>query len=96
MTVRVIALVTINEDQPLALAKYLEITTPVLDRVGAKITSRYQLDDQIVGTRPAETVIVVEYPNREAVDEVFGSAEYKRAIPFRDIAFSDYRVSMVS
>lgn len=96
MTVRLIALVTINEDQPMALAKYLEITTPVLDRVGAKITSRYQLEDQIVGKRPAQTVIVVEYPTRQAVEDVFGSAEYKRAIPFRDIAFSEYRVSMIS
>ena len=95
MTVKVVALVTINEDQPFALARYLELTTPVLDRVGAEIVARYQLDAEIVGSRPAHTVIVVDYPSRDAVDEVFSSQEYEAAKPFRDQAFSDYMVSVV-
>ena len=95
MTVKVIALVTINEDQPMALAKYLELTTPVLDRVGAEIVERYQLEADVVGDRSARTVILVDYPSREAVDEVFASAEYEAAKPYRDMAFSDYMVSLV-
>ena len=95
MTVKVIALVTINEDQPMALAKYLELTTPVLDRVGAKIVERYQLETEVVGERPAQTVIIVDYPSRDDVDEVFSSDEYEAAKPYRDKAFADYVVSVV-
>ena len=95
MTVKVIALVTINENQAFALAKYLELTTKVLDRVGAKIVERYRLEAEIVGTCPARTVIMVDYPSREAVDEVFSSPEYERAKPYRDQAFADYMVSVI-
>ena len=95
MKVRVIALVTINEDQPLALAKYLEITEPVLERVGAKIVARYKIEEEVVGDKPAETIIVVDYPSRAAIDEVFTSNEYKQAVPFRDTAFSTYSIHVV-
>lgn len=95
MTARVIALVTINEDQPLALAKYLELTVPVLERVGAKITERHNIEDTIVGDSPASTVIVVDYPSRAAIDEVFSSSEYKNAAPYRDAAFSTYSIHVV-
>ena len=96
MAVRVIALVTINEDQAWALANYLALTEPVLERVGAKIVERYRVHEQVVGNNPATTMIVVDYPSREAIDEVFNSIEYKQAIPFRDAAFSTYSVNVVT
>ncbi len=95
MMAKVIALVTINEEQPLALAKYLELTEPVLERVGANIIQRYMLDEEVVSHRPAKTIIVVDYPSRDAIDEVFSSREYEPAIPFRDVAFSTYSVHAV-
>jgi len=95
MKAKVIALVTINEDQTQALAKYLELTVPVLERVGAKITERYILEEEIVGDKPAETVVIVDYPSRAAIDEVFSSSEYKQAAPFRDKAFSTYSIHVV-
>ena len=94
--VTVIGLVSINEDQPYALAKYLEITEPLLASVGARIVDRYALESRIVGDGPVQTVIVVEYPNDEAVDKVFQSTEYEKAIPFRDKAFSEYSVHMAA
>lgn len=96
MTVKVVALVTINEDEAMALAKYLELTAPVLDRVGAKIVERYQLDTDVVGTNETKTVIVVEYPDKDAVDAVFSSDEYRAAIPYRDLAFSNYTVAVTA
>ena len=92
MTAKVIAMVTINEDQPQALAKYLELTEPVLERVGAKITERFKIREEIVGEKPAETIIIVDYPSRTAIDEVFSSSEYMQAAPFRDAAFSTYSI----
>lgn len=92
--VKVFALVTFDESQSQALAKYLEITEPLLARSGARIVERLNLEDEIVGDRPAKSVIIVEYPDREAVDQVFSSEEYAAAIPFRDAAFSTYSVHM--
>lgn len=92
MTINVVALVSINEDQPYALAKYLEITEPLLERLGAKIVKRYALVEDVVGESSVQTVIVVEYPDIETVDKIFSSPEYARATPFRDLAFSRYSV----
>jgi uncharacterized protein (DUF1330 family) len=95
MTVNVIALVTINEENPIALAKYLEATTPLLAEAKAKIVNRFQVAEAVVGKRPAQTMIVVEYPDRQAVDMVFESDVYKAIRPVRDLAFLDYQVSIV-
>jgi uncharacterized protein (DUF1330 family) len=90
--VKVFALVTFNEDQAQALARYLEITEPLLEREGAKIIERFRLEDDVIGQRPAKAVIIVEYPSRQAVDNLFSCPEYQSAIPFRDLAFSTYSV----
>ncbi len=93
-SVKIFAMVTFNETQAHALAKYLEITEPLLARSGAKIVERLCLEDEIVGDRPAQSVIIVEYPDRDAVNQVFSSEEYAAAIPFRDAAFSTYSVHL--
>jgi uncharacterized protein (DUF1330 family) len=95
MPVTVIALVTITEDAPMALAAYFNVTDPLLKKAGAKIVKRFEINEVIVGRRPAKSVVIVEYPDRASVDLVFGSPEYKSVIPMRDQAFSDYQVSIV-
>ncbi len=96
MSVRVIAFVTIDETQPQALARYLEATGPLLETAGATIAQRFVLNEAVVGSKPAQSVIIVDYPNRAAVDVVFSSAAYKEIIPFRDKAFLDYHVTVVA
>jgi uncharacterized protein (DUF1330 family) len=96
MSVKVIALVTINEDQPMALAMYLAATGPLLDAVGAKILTRFRVQEAVVGQKPAQSVMIVEYPDRAAVDGVFGSQVYQDIIPIRDTAFSTYNVSIAA
>jgi uncharacterized protein (DUF1330 family) len=96
MSVKVIALVTINENEPMALASYLAATGPLLEAVGAKIISRFEVQEAIVGNKPAQSVMIVEYPNRQAVDAVFGSQIYQDIVPIRDRAFLTYTVSVAS
>lgn len=96
MSVKVIALVTINDDQPMALATYLAATGPLLEAVGAKIIQRFSVQEAVVGRKPAQSVMIVEYPNRQAVDAVFGSQIYQDIVPIRDTAFSTYNVSVAS
>lgn len=94
MTVTVVALLSINEDDPAALAEYFRITTPLLERARARIVKRFILQEVIVGRRPAQMAVIVEYPDRAAVDMVFQSGEYRSAIPARDRAFLTYEVSI--
>lgn len=95
MPVTVLAHLTIAEDQPVALAAYFKATMPLLEAAGARIVKRFRLTDAIVGQHPSETVVIVEYPSRAAVDLVFGSPDYRAIIPIRDIAFLTYRISIV-
>lgn len=96
MSVTVIALVTINEKEPAALAEYFSVTQPLLDQAGAKIVKRFNINRVVVGSRPAQTVLFVEYPNLAAVESVFHSAEYKSIHHIRDRAFLDYSVTVGS
>ncbi len=94
--VTVMALVTIAEDEPMALAEYLRVTGPLLDGVGACITNRFVINEMVVGAAPAQSILMVRYPNRAAVDRVFDSPEYKSIIPMRDRAFLTYKISIVT
>lgn len=94
MTVTVFAHITINDDAPEALAEYFQITAPLLESVGAKIVNRITLSESVVGKPVAKTIVEVEYPDRDAVLKVFRSAEYERAIPARDRAFTEYHISI--
>jgi uncharacterized protein (DUF1330 family) len=95
MVVTVVALVTVREDRPVDLAAYLEATAPLLAKARARIVKRFKVNEIVAGRSPAQTVVIVEYPDRTAVDLVFGSEEYQKIIPCRDRAFSEYHVSVV-
>jgi uncharacterized protein (DUF1330 family) len=95
MSVTILALVTVADDAPFELATYFKVTEPLLARAGAKIIKRFSVNEVVVGHRPAKTLMIVEYPSREAVHDVFGSPEYQAIIPIRDIAFPTYQISIV-
>ena len=94
--VTVYAFVRVNRDNPQALEQYMAITGPLLEAAGARIVRTFELAEDIVGNRMPETVYVVDYPDRVAVRRVFDSAEYARAIPYRDRAFSAYAIRIAS
>ena len=94
MTTKVLAMVTINEGEPQALAHYLKVTEMLMTRVDAKITKRFHVKEVVIG-EPLKTVILTEYPNRDAVTQVFESEEYKALKATREKAFTSYVVSVV-
>ena len=93
--VTVLAFVTISEDAPDALAAYFSVTDPLLKRAGARIIKRFTVNDVVVGSNPSQTVVIVEYPSRDAVDSVFKSPEYSAIKDVRDRAFRTYAVTIV-
>ncbi|MEX0285106.1 MAG: DUF1330 domain-containing protein [Paracoccaceae bacterium] len=94
LTATVVAFLSINEDQPLALSEYFRVTTPLLERAGAEIVSRFTLGTPVVGASPPQTVVIVKYPSLEAVESVFSSPDYESIKPMRDVAFSRYEVTI--
>ena len=95
MTVFLIACVTVNPAEPEAYKAYIDTTRPLLEQAGAKISQAFAVDDVDVGKKPAESVMIVEYPDIDAVHNLFDSPEYQSIIPLRDKAFSTYSVSII-
>lgn len=95
MSITVMIEFSINDDQPHAMAKYLEVASVLLRRVGAKMIKRVRLPDNEDGA-PAKWVVSINFPHREAVDGVFNSVDYQEIIPLRDLAFSRYQFSVLS
>lgn len=93
--VTVFAFVTLNEANPRALAEFLRMTAPVMQRAGARVVKRFSILEPVLGRPPYSTVIVIEYPDRAALDMVLSSEDYVRAMPTRDIAFSRYSLTIV-
>ncbi len=93
--VQLVASLTINPDEPEALAKYLETTTPLIEKVGAKVVQQIELGTPVVGEAPCKLLMMVEYPSHAAIEAVFESDEYKSIIPIREKAFTDYNICIV-
>ena len=95
MTVTVVALTSVNEEAVDALSTYMGTTSILLERAEAKIVSRMEISETIVGASGAKTITVVEYPSRSALSQVFDSAEYGLLKEIRKQAFSHYHILML-
>ena len=96
MTVTVIATVAINEAEPHAFAQYMEIALPLIEGSGGRLVDIFTVNEVLVGNQRPHSVILMEYPSREVVEKMLASDAYKKAIPYRDIAFSEYYVAISS
>ena len=99
MTATVIALVTLREDQQLALSEYLRVTEPLLKKAGGRVVKRFEINEVIVGHRPARSVVIVEYRGsrgRGGPFRVRKPRNQKASIPVRDNSPSpNYHVRIV-
>jgi uncharacterized protein (DUF1330 family) len=96
MSITVMIELIINDDQPHAMAKYLEEASVLLKRVNAHMIKRHRVPTADDWEGPTKWIVSLEFPDRESIDRVFMSAEYQDIIPTRDVAFSRYHVSIVS
>ena len=92
MALTIIAIVAVNDADPMALGEYFGITLPLLERARARIIKRFMLSRALPGKRPAEMALVIEYPDRAALDMVLQSAEYRSAKALREQAFHSYEI----
>lgn len=92
---QLIASLTINENEPEALQTYFEIANPLVEKFGGQVLRTLEVGREIVGDKPSEMILLVEYPSRDAVDELFKSDEYKSTIPYRQKAFHVYNICLI-
>lgn len=93
--IQLIASLTINESEPEAFQKYFETANPLIETFGGRVVHKFDVGQSIVGKKPSEILMLVEYPSRASVDALFNSEEYKSIIPFRDSAFHVYNICLV-
>jgi len=96
MPVTVLALTALKPAEPEALETYLSVTGPLLEKAGARVVSQKEVSETITGEQPPQYVTLVEYPDRDAVSEVFESESYRSLLPVRDKAFSRYDVCILT
>ena len=68
--VQVVASLSINPDEPEAVATYFGVAMPLIEKVGAKVLQKIEVGEPVVGEQPSELVMLVEYPSYEDVERV--------------------------
>ena len=96
MSTFVITCATINQDDPTAYSDYLSVAMPLLEKVGARIFQQFDTAGTVADDQPTERIVVVQYPDIDAVHSLYESDEYRtRVIPIRNKAFSSFNLSIV-
>ena len=93
--IQLVASLTVNPDEPEALRTYFDVAMGLIEDVGAKLSQKIEYGDPVIGDKPFEMVMLVDYPNYEAVRKVFHSEAYRAIIPERDKAFLKYNICLV-
>lgn len=95
MSVRVVACLSPNPQETDAMAAYFEVALSLISKAGGKVIQDYNIDQAIIGPKPADKVLIVEYPDLATLNAVFQSDAYQAVIPHREKAFTQYSVSVI-
>ena len=96
MTIQVVACLMTNPNETEALNSYFSVAGRLIESAGAQITQKIELGDPLIGDRPAEILMLVDYPDFDAFERVLRSSEYKSIIPIRKKAFLKYNICIVN
>ena len=79
---------TINPVGKEELAYYLSKVGELYHEVNAKPVNKFKVTKSLIGNYTPSLVSIMEFPNMEALNQVFESDAYKELLPFREKAFS--------
>lgn len=96
MSITMAGHLTINEDQPRALAAFLEVIEELLPRFDIKVLHRHKLERECGGETLVEMVVIFDCPDRFAAEALFATPEYQAIIPQRDLAFSTFALQTIA
>ena len=92
MSAVMIALNTVNPQQPEAQKAYAEAAMPLIKAAGGKPLGRYAYAEAITGGGFPGVVLAVEFPDAQTIRDLFASDAYTALIPTRDKAFTSFNV----
>lgn len=72
--------------------KYGEATAPCLEKVGGKMVYQAQGRAIVIGDLQWDLMFIIEYPNRQAFQDMISSKEYQAGAHLRDEAIEDSRL----
>ena len=82
----------INMQEQEAFQHYASEMRQQYEAVGATVQERYPIVHSVMGDEKPDFMLVVEFPNEQAFQQLFGSEEYKKLVPYREKAFKDLKV----
>jgi len=85
--VNLIIVATPNPAEKAALDHYLESMHQLYQKVEAQPVAKYKISEALIGTQNPHLVSVMEFPNQEAVNQVFQGEAYQQLLPYREKAF---------
>jgi uncharacterized protein (DUF1330 family) len=86
-TVNLIIVAKINPAEKEALSQYLEGVAQLYQQVEAQSISKYKISEASIGEYTPSIVSIMQFRDKESLDNVFESKAYQALIPLRDKAF---------
>lgn len=72
--------------------EYSKHTLPLIEKTGGKIVYRARGKKTVIGDETWDTVIIVEYPSKDAFLKMVTSEEYQAGVHLRNGALEDSRL----
>ncbi len=93
MNIKIILIIIafVNPNETESFNHYVTHIREMYTSVGAKPV-KYPVDHMVLGDEKPDFIMVVEFPNQEALQELFMSKEYNELAPFREKAFNKLNV----
>jgi len=85
-----------NVLEPEALQGYLSQVPLIIKQHGGVVIATYDVEQALDDKESAAVFIVVSFPSREAIDELFKDKSYQAIVPLRDKGFSHIRFYVTS
>lgn len=82
----------INAQEQASFEHYKTEINKHYEAAGATVTDRYPVLQVLAGEEKPDFVMVVEFPNAEALQSVFASPEYQKLVPYREKGFKKLNV----
>lgn len=70
-----------------ALQKYVQGVMPLYQNIGGVVVKQSQFDELSAGNLFFTYLLIMDFPSKQALVDMFDSYEYRQLIPLRDQAF---------
>jgi len=91
MPVFLIINATSNANESDAKARYQAKSQPIAAKYGAVPVANYSLTESLDEHQAPEVCVIISFPSKESIYQLFADAEYLKIVEDRDLGFSSLR-----